>query len=185
MSNEMTITQWHVPIDDQHCYWYALFTSFGAPTDKAQMREQRLELYEVPGYTSRRNRSNQYGYDAEEQRTRTYTGMGEDINVHDQWAVESMGAIQDRSREHLAKSDAGIRAYRTLLLKAIEAVEAGEVPAVGTSSVPSEAPIAVDAIADGPNWRDHWRAVDAKRRQSCVWSATTIKEKLATGGSDA
>ena len=38
MSNEMTITQWHVPIDDQHCYWYAMFTSFGAPTDKAQMR---------------------------------------------------------------------------------------------------------------------------------------------------
>ena len=58
-----------------------------------------------------------------------------------------MGAIQDRSHEHLAKSDAGIRAYRTLLLKAIEAVEAGEAPAVGASSVPSEAPIAVDAIA--------------------------------------
>jgi hypothetical protein len=110
--------------------------------------------------------------------------MGEDINVHDQWAVESMGAIQDRSREHLAKSDAGIRAYRTLLLKAIEAVEAGEAPAVGTASVPSEAPIAVDAIADGPQWRDHWRGVDAKRRQFCVWSATTIKAKAATGGSD-
>ncbi len=184
MSNEMTITQWHVPIDDQHCYWYAMFTSFGAPTDKAQMREQRLELYELPGYTSRRNRSNQYGYDVEEQRTRTYTGMGEDINVHDQWAVESMGAIQDRSREHLAKSDAGIRAYRTLLLKAIEAVDAGEVPAVGASSLPSEAPIAVDAIADGPDWRDHWRVVDAKRRQSCVWSATTTKEKAAIGGGD-
>jgi hypothetical protein len=38
--------------------------------------------------------SNNWGYDPEEQRTTTYTGMGMDINVHDQWAVESMGAIQ-------------------------------------------------------------------------------------------
>ena len=27
MSNEMTITQWHVPVDDVSCYWYAIFTS--------------------------------------------------------------------------------------------------------------------------------------------------------------
>src|SRR5499427_256611 len=29
MSREMTITQWHVPIDDTRHYWYAIFTSFG------------------------------------------------------------------------------------------------------------------------------------------------------------
>ena len=28
MSTEMTITQWHVPVDDENCYWYAIFTSF-------------------------------------------------------------------------------------------------------------------------------------------------------------
>ena len=33
MSPEMTITQWHVPIDDTSCYWYAIFTSFGEPVD--------------------------------------------------------------------------------------------------------------------------------------------------------
>jgi phthalate 4,5-dioxygenase oxygenase subunit len=39
--------------------------------------------------------------------------MGEeDINVHDQWAVESMGAIQDRTREHLGTSDKVIMANR-------------------------------------------------------------------------
>ena len=31
MSTEMTITQWHVPIDDENCYWYAIFTSYSAP----------------------------------------------------------------------------------------------------------------------------------------------------------
>ena len=42
LSREMTITQFHVPVDDTHCYWYALFTSFGAPVDKATMRAQRM-----------------------------------------------------------------------------------------------------------------------------------------------
>src|SRR5690606_37640509 len=86
MSAEMTISQWHVPVDDTHCYWYAIFTSFGDPVDRQQMRAQRLELYELPHYTSRRNKRNDYGYSIEEQLTQTYTGMGSDINVHDQWA---------------------------------------------------------------------------------------------------
>ena len=42
---EMTITQWHVPVDDTGCYWYSIFTSFGAPVDKETMREQRLRTY--------------------------------------------------------------------------------------------------------------------------------------------
>ena len=72
------------------------------------MREQRLDLYELPDYKSRRNKTNDYGFDPHEQATETYTGMGLDINVHDQWAVESMGAIQDRTREHLGQSDKAI-----------------------------------------------------------------------------
>ena len=48
MSEDMTITQWHVPIDDVSCYWFAIFTSFGAPVDKDTMREQRLQLYTRP-----------------------------------------------------------------------------------------------------------------------------------------
>ena len=92
MSTEMTITQWHVPVDDENCYWYAIFTSYTTPVDKKKMRDQRLELYELPDYKSRKNRSNDYGFDPHEQLTATYTGMGSDINVHDQWAVELMGA---------------------------------------------------------------------------------------------
>lgn len=38
MSTEMTITQWHVPVDDETCYWYAIFTSYGAPVDKAKIK---------------------------------------------------------------------------------------------------------------------------------------------------
>ena len=91
MSREMTIAQWHVPIDDTKHYWYAIFTSFGAAVDKDTMRNQRLELYELPDYVPRKNKSNDYGFDAHEQAHTTYTGMGTDINVHDQWACEFDG----------------------------------------------------------------------------------------------
>jgi len=122
MSEEMTISQWRVPVDDVSCYWYAIFTSFGAPVDQATMRAQRLELYELPDYRPRLGRANSYGFDLQQQKTQTYTGMGHDINVHDPWAVESQGAIQDRTREHLGQSDKAIVAYRRLLLGAIEDV---------------------------------------------------------------
>ena len=116
----MTITQWHVPIDDTTHYWYAIFTSFGGPVDKDEMRRQRLELYELPDYIPRKNKSNDYGFDPHEQAHETFTGMGADINVHDQWACESMGAIQDRTNEHLGQSDKAISAYRRILRRAIE-----------------------------------------------------------------
>ncbi len=103
MSREMIITQWHVPVDDENCYWYSMFTSFNAPVDKETMREQRLQEHTLPEYRSKKNRSNNYGYNPEEQQQLTYTGMGLDINVHDQWAVESLGRIQDRTREHLGR----------------------------------------------------------------------------------
>ena len=100
-----------------------------AATDDAAQRNgpnddigeaKRLELYELPDYTSRKNKSNDYGFDPHEQATETYTGMGTDINVHDQWAVESMGAIQDRTNEHLGTSDKAIVQYRRLLRQEIE-----------------------------------------------------------------
>src|SRR6202022_4652732 len=81
-----------------------------------------------PHYKPRINRSNNYGYDPAEQQSRTYSGMGFDINVHDQWAVESQGHIHDRTREYLASSDQAIVAYRRLLLRAIEQAKRGEHP---------------------------------------------------------
>ena len=141
MSSEMTITQWHVPIDDTRHYWYAIFTSFGAPVDKDEMRRQRLELYQLPDYVPRKNKSNDYGFDPHEQAHDTFTGMGADINVHDQWACELMGAIADRTREHLGQSDKAISAYRRMLRAAIEeAGRGGKPPMVLDPAAPQASP---------------------------------------------
>lgn len=176
MSNEMTITQWHVPIDDANCYWYAMFTSFGAPVDKVRMREQRLLEHSLPDYAPLKNAANNYGYDPAEQRNLTYTGMGSDINVHDQWACESMGAIQDRSIEHLGTSDVGIIRYRRKLQAAMAALEDGrpqDLPfrpdAVDAAAI--RGPVSIDAIADSADWPEAARARDRERREACPWDA--------------
>lgn len=174
MSNEMTITQWHVPVDDVSCYWYAIFTSFGEKVDKALMRKQRLELYELPDYVPRKNKSNDYGFDPHEQETATYTGMGHDINVHDQWAVESMGAIQDRTQEHLGTSDKAITAYRRKLINAINGLQQDKAPPIiveGAKAAQITGPVAVDAIAPIASWQASWVERDQARRAACAWTA--------------
>ena len=171
MSNEMTITQWHVPVDDENCYWYSMFTSFGEPVNKQLMREQRLQEHRLPDYAPLKNKRNNYGYNPEEQEAETYTGMGLDINVHDQWAVESPGPIFDRTKEHLATSDKAIIAYRRMLRRAIDAAGAdGHLPGIANGrSLDMKGPVAVDAIAPDANWQSVWLERDAERRDACAW----------------
>jgi len=172
MSTEMTITQWHVPIDDTSCYWYAIFTSFTTAVDKVQMRDQRLQLYTLPDYRPRLNKTNDYGHNVEEQLSQTYTGMGQDINVHDQWAVESQGRIQDRTREHLGQTDKAISAYRRILLTAIDQAEAGERPLMvltAEQAAQLHGPATVDGIGPTEGWEEHWQRLDRDRRGGAPW----------------
>jgi len=170
LTTDMVLTQWHVPIDDVTCYWYGLFTTFELETDKAKMREKRLELYDVPGYRPRRGKENNYGYDPKEQVTKTFTGMGSDINVHDNWAVESPGAIHDRTRENLGTTDKAITANRHLLLKSIDAVQANKTLPVTLENV--SAPRAIDTIAADKDWRTQWKRAEAGRRERSPWVKT-------------
>jgi hypothetical protein len=139
------------------------------------MREQRLELYELPEYRSRKNKSNDYGFDPHEQAHDTYTGMGADINVHDQWAVESMGPIQDRTREHLGQSDKAIIQYRRLLRQEIEKVAQGGKPFMFLDQAHAKSiqgPSTMDGIGPTRGWETYWMEVDVKRRREAPWAAS-------------
>ena len=182
MSAEMTISQWHVPVDDRNCYWYAIFTSFTGPVDKQAMRDQRLQLYTLPDYKPRVGKANDYGFNPDEQLKATYTGMGNDINVHDQWAVESPGPIQDRTREHLGTTDKGIIAYRKLLVEAIEKNAAGEKPLmVLDESAAGEltGPPSIDGIGPTGAWNDYWQEADMKRRRTSTWAGARLAKETA------
>ncbi|MFT5486281.1 MAG: phthalate 4,5-dioxygenase oxygenase subunit [Paracoccaceae bacterium] len=173
ISNEIMLTQWHVPIDDTTSWWYAIFSSFTETVDKERMRKDRLELYTLPDYRPRKHSGNDYGFDPEEQKTKTYTGMGMDINVHDQWAVESLGKIQDRTQEHLGTTDKAIIANRKLMVKAIEAITDGGEPDISLRPADPalcRGPVAIDTISPAATWRDAWKKTAAERRSRSPWA---------------
>jgi phthalate 4,5-dioxygenase len=172
LSETLTITQWHLPVDDTHTYWFSVFTSFDGPIDQAAMRAQRLPYTELPGYTPKAGAHNQWGFSPQEQMSRTFLGMGEDdINVHDQWAVESMGALQDRSREHLGSSDKIIVLYRRWLLRAIDALQNGlPPPSLPAQEALSHAPGTVDGFAPAADWQSWWQEQVARKRQRAPWA---------------
>ena len=175
LSETMTITQMHVPVDDVNTYWVSIFTSFDKPVDKKTMRDQRTRFISLPDYIPNVGRHNNWGYDPEEQATRTYLGMGEDdINSHDQWACESMGPIQDRTREHLGTSDVAIMTNRRNLMKAIDAVEKGEKPlGLAQANIAAQrfGPDTVDGIAPAADWQAWWQGRAAEKREAAPWPA--------------
>ena len=173
LSEYMTITQMHVPVDDTHTYWYAFFTSFAGPLDKPAMRAQRQQFITLPDYIPKAGRHNNWGFNADEQMESTYLGMGEeDINVHDQWAVESMGSLADRTREHLGTTDKVIMANRRMLTKAIDTVQGGGVaPGVADPTLSSHmiGPDTVDGIAPAKDWKAWWHNTVEAKRNAAAW----------------
>jgi phthalate 4,5-dioxygenase len=178
-SNTANIIQWHVPIDDVNHFWYMILYDFAHPTDKKVLREQRLKSSTLPDYRPVHNARNDWGFDIDEQLSLTYTGMGLDINVHDQWAVESMGAVQDRTEEHLGVADKAITAYRRMLLQAIRDHGDGkQTPARARDERSAQAlrgPVAVDTVAPADGWREHWTERDARRRDESPWAAEQVR----------
>jgi phenylpropionate dioxygenase-like ring-hydroxylating dioxygenase large terminal subunit len=176
LSESMTITQMHVPVDDTHTYWYAVFTSFANPVDKDTMRNQRLTAVNLPNYIPKSGQHNHWGFNPEEQMTRTFLGMGEDdINVHDQWACESMGAIQNRTREHLGTTDKVIIANRRMLAKAIDDAAAGSLPpGFANQAIASTrfGPDTVDGIAPAQDWQTWSQQTMQGKRDGAPWDAS-------------
>jgi phenylpropionate dioxygenase-like ring-hydroxylating dioxygenase large terminal subunit len=120
---------WHVPIDDEsHWRWHFALRR-DAPLDETSRivsgRKNPAE-YESE-FVLRRKRANRYLQDRSVM-DQSYTGMGPNFNTHDAFATESQGAIQNRTREHLATTDIAIAAARKLMLKAIDDVRAGREP---------------------------------------------------------
>ncbi|WP_405565053.1 aromatic ring-hydroxylating dioxygenase subunit alpha [Streptomyces phaeochromogenes] len=176
--NGKVFCQWHVPIDDENHYWFMILYDFEEVTDKDTLLAQRLAEVSLPYYRPLRNRSNDWGFDPKEQRELTYTGMGLDINVHDQWAVESMGPVQDRTVERLGVSDRAVTANRRLLLKAIASFESGNpVPGLPLDAREAEeltGPLAIDTITPADGWEEAWRRRESERRARSPWAGREV-----------
>lgn len=120
------LMNWHVPIDDTHHWRYSMAFKRSGPINPDYARARASVT--GPDYRSPRNKANRYLQDREEQRYDTYAGMGPIFVVQDSCVTETTGEIQDRTREHLAATDAPIAAARRRMLRAIKDVQEGRDP---------------------------------------------------------
>jgi phthalate 4,5-dioxygenase oxygenase subunit len=147
-----------LPIDDEHTWTYNILWSYdtAAPIEDAwyandELRFGRGEGDLDPGYRLKRNKANDYMIDRRMQKTKNYTGIV-GINTQDYALQEGMGAIVDRSQEHLGTSDKFIIAVRRALLDATRLVEAGKSPP-GVDAATCRHIRPYDAIvANGESW---------------------------------
>ena len=110
-----------VPLDDTHTARWSFTWQVDAPysaADKANMRKgQGIHSELIPGtHTPTHNMTNDYKIDRTMQRLETFTGI-KDFGAQDYSIQEGMGAISDRTTEHLGITDRGIIAMRALLLE--------------------------------------------------------------------
>jgi len=124
----------NVPIDDETSWTYQVRYRPDARLTEEQIRSdqkggagsQFAEI--IPGtFRAKQNKDNDYFIDRALQRTSSFTGI-DSIPAQDRMAQESMGAIPDRTREHLGSSDLVIIQVRRRLLDMAKALEDGIEP---------------------------------------------------------
>ena len=117
-----------VPIDDENCWAWSFDYHPTRALSEAEVTAMKngagIHCKYVPGtFIPLANKSNDYLMDRERQRTgELYSGV-ESIAIQDSSLQESMGAIQDRTREHLTGTDLGIVRARRLLMAAATALK--------------------------------------------------------------
>ncbi len=117
---------WHVSIDDTHHWKYMFSFRRDQRLDPEQDRRWRRDV--DSNFKFLRNGTNRYLQDRETMQKEVYTGLGHSFPLHDCWATESQGSIQDRANEHLVSMDKPILAARKILRNAIMAVKEGKDP---------------------------------------------------------
>ena len=154
---------WHVPIDDTHCWEYnCRFQRSGPIEDKAERKDRSFRSM-TPEYRLVRNAENRYLQDREEMKRGNFAGMGRDRPARVAWAAQSQGPTRDRTEENLGYTDVSIIAARRILLKAIQNVAEGRDPP-GVVRDPqrndfSHVVLGRNEVPAGVGWREHWKNV--------------------------
>jgi len=155
---------WHVPIDD-HSHWKYIF-AFNRDKDLDDFLRTRSRMELAADYRLTRNGANRYQQDRASMKTQTFTGVGSNFQVHDAFATESQGSVQNRTEENLVSSDKAIVAARKLILNAIKDVQQGREPqhVIRDAQKNSFANLVVlsDVIPMSADWKAHTRSREAR-----------------------
>ena len=119
-----------VPVDDENCWAWSLNYLPHRPLTEKELEAMRsgrgIHVETIPGtFFPLSNKSNDYRIDRAAQKAgKTYSGV-KGIGMQDASVQESMGPIQDRTREHLVSTDNGVIMARQRLMKAARNLEKG------------------------------------------------------------
>ena len=169
-----------VPMDDENTMRFTVETDPVKPMNENSQYTQKYKETEegipvpmsfqgydpiqgTPGgqFRPRTHRQNRYLLDRELQRTERFSGMT-DAGTEDQALTETMGAIYDRSREHLGSSDRGIILTRRVLIQsARQHAEDGTVPTALESPNAYLVHGVNIALQKGANWKTELRTLTA------------------------
>jgi phenylpropionate dioxygenase-like ring-hydroxylating dioxygenase large terminal subunit len=118
---------YQVPADDVMTTRYHVGMRRSGPMP--QENQERWGRGEVgPDFRKLAHRRNDYLIDREKQRTSVYCGIDFGNNTQDACVTETMGAVCDRTQEHLGVADTHIIALRQFLLGAVRGFEQGQDP---------------------------------------------------------
>ena len=118
-----------VPADDESCWMFTYSWNTSRPLNEGEGHGASFLEKEPRTMRAVMNKDNDYGIDREVQRTKTFTGI-ESISVQDSGIQESMGAICDRTKEHLGTSDSAVIAMRRMYLQGCRDLLEGKEPFV-------------------------------------------------------
>jgi phenylpropionate dioxygenase-like ring-hydroxylating dioxygenase large terminal subunit len=122
-----------VPVDDERCWTFSIDYHPRRPLSEVELEAMHagkgIHVNLMPGtFTPTANKRNDYQMDRAGQRQKkTFSGVY-GVGVQDAAVQESMGQIQDRTREHLVSSDNNILMARRRLKDAADAVARGVAP---------------------------------------------------------
>jgi phenylpropionate dioxygenase-like ring-hydroxylating dioxygenase large terminal subunit len=114
-----------LPIDDFTCFTYYIHFNPTQPLDVPAIYANWGHKSEPKTYRTPHNIGNMHLQDRQRMISGNYSGV-EGAAIQDRVVQESMGAICDRTEEHLGTSDKAVIFYRRLILRKLDEMEAGK-----------------------------------------------------------
>ena len=117
-----------VPIDDENCWFFLVRWDPYKPLEGEYTEAPRDGM--IPGtWLGQANKSNHYMIDRQVQKTETFSGIPDRMGrAQDAAMTDSMGAIVDRTEEHLGTTDAAIIRMRRRLIQGANDLREGIEP---------------------------------------------------------
>jgi hypothetical protein len=119
-------------VDDENCWFFLIRWDPYKPLEGAYTEAPREGM--VPGtWLGKANKSNHYLIDREVQKHETFSGIPNNMGrAQDAAMTDSMGAVVDRTEEHLGTTDTAIIRMRRRLIQGARELQQGIEPYAAT-----------------------------------------------------